>query len=178
MTGERRPAPVVVMGVSAVGKSTVGLELARRLGSASTNADDLHPEASRAKMRAGVPLDDEDRRPWLDAVGAVLGAADCGASVVVACSALRRTYRDRLLAAEPSTRFVHLDAAPAVLTERATARSGHFMPPGLLGSQLATLEPLGPDEPGFRIDVDMPVDAIVAAALAALGGRPAEVRRG
>ena len=98
--------------------------------------------------------------------------------VVVACSALRRIYRDRLRAAAPSTRFVHLDAAPAVLTERATVRTGHFMPPGLLGSQLATLEPLEPDEPGFRIDVDMPVDEIVAGALDGLGGRSAQVRRG
>ena len=168
MTGERRPAPVVVMGVSAAGKSTIGRGLAFRLGAAFVDADDLHPDSNRAKMRAGVPLDDEDRRPWLDAVGAVLAAADRAASVVVACSALRRRYRERLLAHAPEVRFVHLDAAPGVLAERASSRTGHFMPPGLLASQLATLETLAPDEPGFRVDVDAPVHVIVDAASAGL----------
>lgn len=176
MTGDASRTPVVVMGVAAAGKSTVGRALAERLGVAFIDADDLHSDANRAKMSAGVPLDDDDRAPWLDAVGAVLAArgpadADGGgpaASVVVACSALRRPYRDRLRAHAPATRFVHLDAAPEVLRSRAEARTGHFMPPELLASQLATLEPLAADEPGCRVDVGAPVDEVVADAIVAL----------
>lgn len=165
----------MVMGVAAAGKSTVGRALAARLGAAFVDADDLHSEASRAKMQSGTPLDDDDRWPWLDAVGAVLAGPRDAASVVVACSALRQRYRERLRAHAPSTRFVHLDAAPEVLGERARARTGHFMPPELLASQLATLEPLGLGEPGCRVDVDAPIDEVVARALAGLAGTQAAV---
>lgn len=169
MTGDR--PVIVVMGVSAAGKSTVAAALAEASGAAFVDADDLHPEANRAKMRSGVPLDDDDRWPWLDAVGRVLAehAEDRGA--VVACSALRRPYRERLLAAAPTAVFVHLDAAAEVLAARAAARTGHFMPAGLLDSQLATLEPLDTDEPGFRVDVAATVDEVVRAALAGMERR-------
>ena len=181
MTGDGSHAPIVVMGVAAAGKSTVGRALAEQLGAAFVDADDLHSDANRAKMTAGVPLDDDDRAPWLDAVGAVLagrGRLDDGrgphaASVVVACSALRRRYRDRLRSLAPTTLFVHLDAAPEVLRSRAGSRIGHFMPPELLDSQLATLEPLAADEGGCRVDVAAPVAEVVADATAALADLPA-----
>jgi carbohydrate kinase (thermoresistant glucokinase family) len=143
--------PIVVMGVSGAGKTTVGRDLAHRLGVSFIDADDLHGSENVAKMAAGVPLDDDDRWPWLDRVGAAL-AADPG--VVIACSALKRRYRDRLRASAPDTVFVHLDAPKERVTEQATARRGHFMPPALLASQLQTLEPLGADEDGITVTVD------------------------
>ncbi|WP_258131441.1 MULTISPECIES: gluconokinase [unclassified Microbacterium] len=149
MTAESRS--IVVMGVSGVGKTRVGRELARRIGVAFIDADDLHGPANIAKMAAGTPLDDDDRWPWLDRVGAAL-AADPG--VVVACSALKRTHRDRLRAAAPTVVFVHLDAPEERVAEQATARRGHFMPPALLASQLAALERLGADEGGATVVVD------------------------
>ncbi|MEN2738525.1 gluconokinase [Microbacterium sp. X-17] len=148
------PAPaVVVMGVSASGKSTVGAALARDLGVPFVDGDDLHPAANVAKMSRGVPLDDADRMPWLDAIGARLAEAAGHGGLVVACSALKRAYRDRLRAAAPTTVFVHVWADPETLVRRATARTGHFMPASLLVSQLATLEPLAVDEPGAVFDV-------------------------
>ncbi len=143
--------PIVVMGVSGAGKTTVGRDLAHRLGVSFIDADDLHGSENVAKMAAGIPLDDDDRWPWLDRVGAAL-AADPG--VVIACSALKRRYRDRLRASAPDTVFVHLDAPKERVTEQATARRGHFMPPALLASQLQTLEPLGADEDGITVTVD------------------------
>lgn len=143
--------PIVVMGVSGAGKTTVGRDLAHRLGVSFIDADDLHGSENVAKMAAGIPLDDDDRWPWLDRVGVAL-AADPG--VVIACSALKRRYRDRLRASAPDTVFVHLDAPKERVTEQATARRGHFMPPALLASQLQTLEPLGADEDGITATVD------------------------
>ncbi|GAA1155210.1 gluconokinase [Microbacterium oxydans] len=143
--------PIVVMGVSGAGKTTVGRDLAHRLGVSFIDADDLHGSENVAKMAAGIPLDDDDRWPWLDRVGVAL-AADPG--VVIACSALKRRYRDRLRASAPDTVFVHLDAPKERVTEQATARRGHFMPPALLASQLQTLEPLGADEDGITVTVD------------------------
>ena len=154
------PVRVVVMGVSAVGKSTVGTLLAAHLGASFVDGDDLHPAANVAKMASGIPLTDEDRWPWLDAVAATLAA---GAPMVVASSALRRVYRDRILAGAPGTVFVHLAADPAILRARANARTDHFMPPALLDSQLATLEPLAPDEPGWTVDVSTATPASAAA---------------
>ncbi|KAB1894070.1 gluconokinase [Microbacterium oxydans] len=139
------------MGVSGAGKTTVGRDLAHRLGVSFIDADDLHGSENVAKMAAGIPLDDDDRWPWLDRVGVAL-AADPG--VVIACSALKRRYRDRLRASAPDTVFVHLDAPKERVTEQATARRGHFMPPALLASQLQTLEPLGADEDGITVTVD------------------------
>lgn len=151
-----------VMGVSAAGKSTVGTALALTLGVPFVDADDLHSDANRAKMAAGIPLTDDDRWPWLDAVGARLrDERDSG--LVVACSALRRAYRDRIREAAPGVVFVHLTGTPELLAARAGARTDHFMPPALLVSQLATLEPLEDDEAGLVADVAAPAGALVAA---------------
>ena len=156
-----------VMGVSAAGKSTVGTALALTLGVPFVDADDLHSDANRAKMAAGIPLTDDDRWPWLDAVGARLrDERDSG--LVVACSALRRAYRDRIREAAPGVVFVHLTGTPELLAARAGARTDHFMPPALLVSQLATLEPLEDDEAGLVADVAAPVGALVAAVAESL----------
>ncbi|MDX2376044.1 gluconokinase, GntK/IdnK-type [Microbacterium sp. LRZ72] len=157
---------IVVMGVSAVGKTTVGIALAETLGVPFLDADDFHDSAAIAKMASGTPLDDDDRSPWLARVGDALTAAPDGA--VVACSALARRYRDILRRRAPDVLFVHLDADGDVLRERATTREGHYMPASLLASQLATLEPLGPDEAGIRVDAALPVDEVVAAAAAGI----------
>jgi len=151
--------PVVVMGVSGSGKTAVGAALAEALGLRFVDGDALHPAANVAKMAAGIPLDDADRAPWLDAIGAVLA----GGQVVVACSALKRAYRDRLRAAAPGLQLVFLDGSPVLLESRMTARPGHFMPASLLGSQLATLERPGPDEHALTTDIADPVAEIVAA---------------
>jgi carbohydrate kinase (thermoresistant glucokinase family) len=150
--------PVVVMGVSGSGKTTVGAALADALGLRFVDGDALHPEANVAKMAAGIPLDDADRAPWLDAIGAVLAAGP----VVVACSALKRVYRDRLRAAAPPLQLVFLDGDRAVLAARMAARPGHFMPTSLLDSQLATLERPDADEHALTADIDEPVATIVA----------------
>ena len=152
---------IVVMGVSAAGKSSVASALSSRLGAPWVDADDLHPATNVAKMAAGIPLGDEDRWPWLDAVGARLVERE---NTVVACSALKRVYRDRLRVARADTIFVHLTAERAVLASRAAARDDHFMPPALLESQLSTLEPLGPDERGVVIDVESPLTEVVDRA--------------
>jgi carbohydrate kinase (thermoresistant glucokinase family) len=156
---------VVVMGVSGCGKTSVGLALAQKLHARFVDADDLHPAANKAKMSSGIPLNDDDRWPWLDAVASNLEEQE---STIVACSALKKAYRDRILAAAPGTVFVHLHGSREVLAERLGNRKGHFMPASLLDSQLETLEPLGPLEPGLVIDIDQPIEAIVSAATAAL----------
>lgn len=158
---------VVVMGVSGSGKSTIGQRLADRLGLAFIDGDDLHPAANVAKMTAGIPLTDEDRAPWLEAVGGVLDA-NRASGLVVACSALRRAYRDLIERTAPGVFFVHLDVDAATLTERMTSRPGHFMPVALLASQLATLEPLEPDEPGTTIPAALDPDTIVDEVVAQL----------
>ncbi len=154
------PPLVVVMGVSGSGKSTVGAALAQRLGVPFEDADDLHPPANIAKMSAGEPLDDEDRRPWLDAVGRWLHEHDSTGGVM-SCSALRRRYRDQIREHAPRVELVHLDGTREVIARRQASRPGHFMPASLLDSQFATLEPLAPDEHGVVIDVDQSIDAIV-----------------
>jgi carbohydrate kinase (thermoresistant glucokinase family) len=151
--------PVVVMGVSGSGKTTVGAALADALGLRFVDGDALHPVANVAKMAAGIPLDDDDRAPWLDAIGAVLA----GGPVVVACSALKRAYRDRLRAAAPRLELVFLDGDRELLASRMVARPGHFMPASLLDSQLATLEPPTADEQALTVDVSAPVVEIVAS---------------
>lgn len=156
-------APVVVMGVSGSGKSTVGMALAQRLRVPFVDADALHPAANIAKMAAGEPLDDDDRRPWLDVVGQWLaGHRDGG---VASCSALKREYRDRLRAHCPTVEFLHLAGSPDLIHARLATRTGHFMPAALLSSQFGTLEPLGADESGATVDVGQDVDAIVAEYL-------------
>jgi carbohydrate kinase (thermoresistant glucokinase family) len=154
---------IVVMGVSGCGKSSVGIALADALGARFIDGDDLHPAANKAKMSAGIPLDDYDRWPWLDLVSKAL-AED--ASTVVACSALRRVYRERILAGAPNTFFIHLNGSREILEQRLGNRTGHFMPAALLDSQLATLEPLAGDEPGAVIDIEQPISQIIALAQA------------
>lgn len=154
------------MGVSGSGKSTAGAALAQRLRVPFGDADDMHPEANVEKMRAGHPLDDDDRRPWLEGIGEWLAARPQGA--VVACSALKRSYRDLLREHAPAVRFVHLDGSHETIARRQASRPGHFMPASLLGSQFATLEPLGPDEGGVVVDVTRSIDEIVEDAVARL----------
>jgi carbohydrate kinase (thermoresistant glucokinase family) len=164
---------MVVMGVSGCGKSSVGIALARALGARFIDGDDLHPLANKTKMAAGIPLDDDDRWPWLDLVGSEL-ADDCLESIdgsegftgtVIACSALKRKYRERILAAAPGTVFVHLDGPKELLAERMGSRGDHFMPLALLDSQLKTLEPLGSDEPGKVYSIELTVPQLVTSIL-------------
>ena len=143
---------VVVMGVSGAGKTTVGIALAERLGLRFVDADDLHPTANVVKMAAGTPLSDDDRWPWLAVVGDTLAAAP-EPGIVIACSALKRSYRDAIRARSRDAFFVHLTAGVEVLRDHLAHREGHFMPASLLGSQLAILEPLDPDERGATVDV-------------------------
>ena len=151
----------VVMGVCGSGKTVCGEALAGALGVPFADADTFHPEANVQKMAAGHPLTDEDRAPWLAAIGAWLH--DHGESgAVVTCSALRRSYRDQLRAKAPGVPFLHLAGPAEVVTARVAARDDHFMPASLVASQHATLEPLGADEAGRTIDVEKSVDEIVA----------------
>jgi gluconokinase len=152
-------SPIVVMGVSGSGKSTVGAALAQRLRVPFGDGDDLHPPANVAKMTAGQPLDDDDRYPWLEAIGEWL--ADHHDGGVMSCSALKRKYRDQLRRHCADVEFLHLSGSPEVIGKRQASRPGHFMPASLLQSQFATLEPLEPDEHGIVIDVDQDIDAIV-----------------
>ena len=162
---------VVVMGVSGSGKTTVAVELARRLGWEFAEGDDHHPPANVEKMRSGVPLDDADREPWLRALARWIGAHErAGTSCVLTCSALKRSYRDLLRSGNDAVWFVHVDVPEAVLAERLAARTGHYMPASLLGSQLAALEPLADDEPGTTVPGTGSADEVVAAVLSALSG--------
>lgn len=156
---------LVVMGVSGCGKSTVGRALATALAADFVDADDLHPPGNIARMARGEPLTDADRWPWLETCGTALAALPRG---VLACSALRRSYRDRLRAAVPDLRLVFLSAPPAMLADRLAHRPGHFMPPQLLQSQLATLEPPGDDEAPLVIDPGLPLARIVAEVRASV----------
>lgn len=158
---------VVVMGVTGSGKSTVGEALAQRLGIPFADADDFHSEANVAKMSAGQALDDEDRLPWLHAIGAWLAErSDTGA--VVSCSALKRAYRDVLREHAPDACFVHLHGDRETVRRRVSGRPGHFMPSSLVASQFAALEPLAEDEHGIVLALDAPIDDLVAAAARSL----------
>jgi gluconokinase len=159
---------IVVMGVSGSGKSTVGHALARRLGLVFADGDAFHSAGNVAKMANGVPLDDADRAPWLAAIAEWLRVhRDVGG--VVACSALRRRYRDVLRTGAPDATFLHLDGPPEEVVARVGERSGHFMPRSLVESQIQTLEPLEPDERGVVIAFDEPVDDIIDTFVAAVG---------
>ena len=158
----------MVMGVSGAGKTQVGSALALLLSVPFTDADGLHPAANVEKMSAGIPLTDADRWPWLAIVGSSLAETE---SLVVACSALKRSYRDAIRAAAPDTVFVHLAVDRDTLANRVASRPGHFMPVSLLDSQLETLEPLEPDEAGLTVQSTGEVGATaerVAAELVSL----------
>jgi gluconokinase len=162
-----RPA-IVVMGVSGSGKTSIGEGLAAHLGMPLLEGDQFHPRANIEKMSSGTPLTDDDRWPWLDAIAAAMRNAPDG--VIVTCSSLRRVYRDRLRAgAGRPVVFVFLDGSRETIAARLGSRKGHFMPPSLLASQFATLEPPTADEPGIvRVPIEPPVETVVALALAGI----------
>jgi gluconokinase len=160
---------IVVMGVSGCGKSTVAATLVDRLGWEFAEGDDFHPPANVEKMRAGQPLDDDDRWPWLRSLADWIGQHEAaGRSVVVTCSALKRSYRDLLADGHPSVWFAHVTADPELIRDRVEHRTGHYMPPSLLDSQLATLVPLEDDEPGARVSGAGSPSSVVTELLAAL----------
>jgi gluconokinase len=162
----------VVMGVSGSGKTTVAAGLAQQEGWILLEGDSFHPPTNIAKMKAGIPLTDEDRWPWLRAIAAkedeLLAA---GQSAVVACSALKRAYRDIVIAGRADTVLVYLRGSKEVIADRLKARKGHFMPPALLDSQFATLEEPGPDEDPIIVDVGRPPEEEIAEALRQLQER-------
>jgi gluconokinase len=159
------------MGPAGSGKSSVAAAVARELGLEMIEGDDHHPPANVAKMAAGIPLSDDDRWPWLEALAALIAERHARReSTVLACSALRRAYRDMLRTANPPEEsfVVELDADEGALRDRLAARTGHYMPPSLLESQLATLEHLGEDESGVRVDASRPLDVVIAEAISAM----------
>ncbi len=167
------PPLVVVMGVSGSGKSTVGAALAQRLRVPFGDADDFHPQANIDKMASGHALDDDDRRPWLEAIGSWLAERAGTTGGVVTCSALKQSYRDLIRDAAPTAVFVHLEGSREVIARRQASRPGHFMPASLLDSQFDTLEDLGEDEAGVAVDVAQSVDDIVAEAATWVAGEDA-----
>lgn len=160
-------SPVVVMGVSGAGKTTVGIALAAALDVPFVDADDLHSGEAREKMARGEPLTDDDRWPWLARVAARL-ADPAHPATVIACSALKRVYRDALRAERPDIAFIHLTGTRGRVAERLHHRAGHFMPSALLESQLQTLEPLQPDELGAAVSVEGDPGEVTRDAIAAL----------
>ena len=166
----RIPLALVVMGPSGTGKATTAQLLSARLGWPFAEGDGFHPRANIEKMSLGVPLTDADRAPWLTGIRDWISQqAEAGKSVVVTCSALKRSYRDTLREASAEVRFLELLADQKVVAARMKGRSGHFMPPSLLASQFSVLEALQPDEAGVRVATDGPPDVVVTQALAALG---------
>ncbi len=164
---------VVVMGVSGSGKTTVAEGIAARMHWLFAEGDDFHSAANVAKMHSGTPLTDEDRWPWLRSIREWIGEQEeAGVSAVITCSALRRVYRDMLREGHTHVRFCHVTAPEALIQSRVEQRAGHYMPASLLPSQLATLEPLAPDEPGVVVSGDGPETQVLARALAALGLTP------
>lgn len=163
---------VIVMGVSGSGKTTVARGIARATGFVFAEADDFHSPANIEKMASGSALDDADRWPWLHDLAVWMSdQAAQGRSTVLACSALKRAYRDLLGRGLPCVLFVHLRGAPELLESRISGRTDHYMPVSLLGSQLETLEPLGPEEAGIGVDVVEPIDRVVATAVRAVKTR-------
>jgi gluconokinase len=164
------------MGPAGSGKTVVMAALAARLGWPTLEGDDLHSAANVARMAAGVALSDADRRPWLAAIAAwIRVSADAGEPSIVTCSALRRRYRETLRAAAPRVTFVQLETPVDVLAARLAGRTGHFMPPELLASQLEALEPLD-DEPGFRVDATRPPEDVASEIIDRLGPLLASAR--
>lgn len=165
-------SPIVVMGVSGSGKSTVGAALAQRLRVPFADADDFHPPANIAKMTAGEALNDDDRYPWLEAIGEWLAGHRQGG--VMSCSALKRKYRDQLRNHCADVEFLHLSGAPDTIGKRQASRPGHFMPASLLESQFRTLEPLEADERGIAIDIDQNIDSIIDTYVTSAEANPTE----
>ena len=164
------PCALVVMGVSGSGKSTIGDKLAERLGWSYEDGDRFHPASNVAKMSAGQPLTDEDRWPWLQAIADEIDKV-CRANghAVIACSALKRAYRNVLVHGRSDVRIIFLDGTQELIAGRLAQRKGHFMPPGLLASQFKTLEPPGPTENPVIVSVDAPVDAIIGGIVRQIG---------
>ena len=161
----------VIMGVSGSGKSLIGSDLARALGVEFVEGDDYHPTSNVERMSRGIPLTDEDRQGWLRALASRLGdARDAGTGLVVACSALKQSYRDMLRTRARDVRFVYLMGSRALLAERLAERRGHFMPPSLLTSQLDTLEEPSPDEEAWVCDIREAPQDLIAALVARVGG--------
>ena len=154
---------IVVMGVTGCGKTTVGIALAEALGIEFIDSDVLHSESNKKKMSSGTPLTDSDREPWLQAVSEALQRHE---KIVVACSALKKSYRSTILAGAPTTKFVHLSGSQELIFARLSERSHHFMPIGLLDSQFQTLEPLDHTETGKVFEISQPVDQIVNEIIA------------
>ncbi|BCW69448.1 glycosyl hydrolase [Arthrobacter sp. NicSoilB8] len=180
MTGDLKAAGparhhIVVMGVTSCGKSTVGAAIAGRLGAEFLDGDSLHPQSNIDKMASGTALNDDDRAPWLAEIGRRFAASDAG--LVIACSALKRAYRDIIRAGDPSVVFVHLHGSRELLSSRMAARPGHFMPLSLLDSQLETLEELQADEKSVVVDIATPVTQIVDKAVSALAGPQGDAAR-
>ncbi|HEY3531479.1 MAG TPA: gluconokinase [Nocardioides sp.] len=164
------PVIVVVMGVSGSGKTTLATGIARRMGWEFQEGDELHPPENVAKMSRGEALTDEDRWPWLAAIGTWMDERlAAGESAVLTCSALRRAYRDLLRENRPAVVFCHVTADAALIRDRVEQRRGHYMPASLLPSQLATLEPLVPDEPGVTVAAKGRPEEVLEAALQRLG---------
>jgi carbohydrate kinase (thermoresistant glucokinase family) len=165
-------AAIVVMGVSGCGKSTIGLLVAEALGWSFEDGDAFHPPENVEKMRAGTPLTDDDRWPWLAAIAARIGRARAeGQGVVIACSALKRAYRDVLRDGQADIRFLHLTGEPGLIMARQAARTGHYMPASLIASQFAALEPPETEADVIDLDVDPEPPVIAQKALAALRRR-------
>lgn len=157
---------LLVMGVSGAGKTTIAQALAARLGWRFLDADDLHPPANHAKMARGEPLDDDDRRPWLEAVAAWMAARRAeGEPAVVACSALKRAYRAKLRDGAGAMQIIFIQASADLLEERLKRRTGHFMPPSLLASQFAALEPPTPEEGAIIVDAHASPEKITEAVM-------------
>ena len=167
------PCALVVMGVSGSGKTTIADKLAERLGWTCEDGDKYHPKSNVEKMSAGHPLTDEDRWPWLNAIAdEIERVCKAHGHVVVACSALKRGYRDVLLRGRDDVRFVFLNGTQQLIAQRLSLRKDHFMPPGLLDSQFRTLEPPRPDENAIDVSIDAPVGAIVDDIVGKLEASP------
>jgi len=170
----KTPCALVVMGVSGSGKTTVASELAERLHWSFEDGDRFHPKSNVEKMSAGHPLTDEDRWPWLNAIAdEIERVCKVRGHVVIACSALKRTYRDVLLRSRDDVRIVFLNGTQQLIAHRLSLRKDHFMPPGLLDSQFRTLEPPGLDENAIDVSIDAPVDTIVDDIVGKLQATPA-----
>ena len=170
MTGSSAPCALIVMGVSGSGKTTVAKALAQALHWTYADGDTFHPKANVEKMSAGLPLDDTDRAPWLAAIAAEIDrACAAGDHLIVACSALKRSYRDILVHGRNDVHVVYLEGSRTLIAERLAARKNHFMPAGLLDSQFAALQPPGKDENAVSVSIDAPVEVVVADITRALG---------